>query len=66
MALDSKLSAPRRTWLSIAYDFGYHDQMHMIRDFHDLAGASPEHILSELGDTRPPALSALEHAPAYA
>ncbi len=58
MAVDSKLSTPDRTWLSIAHKFGYHDQMHMIRDFHALGGASPANMLSELGDTRPPALAA--------
>jgi AraC-like DNA-binding protein len=57
MALDCKLSLPVRTWLSIAHEFGYHDQMHMIRDFHRLGGASPVTVLSELGDTRPPALA---------
>lgn len=57
-ALDSKLTAPQRTWLSIAHDLGYHDQMHMIRDFHALGGASPTGIPGELGDMRPPALAA--------
>ncbi len=57
MSLDAKLSAPGRTWLSIAHEFGYHDQMHMIRDFHGLGGASPESVLADLGDTRPPALA---------
>ncbi len=64
MALDRKLTAPDCTWLSIAHEFGYHDQMHMIRDFHGLGGASPTAILAELGDTRPPALSASN--PAFA
>lgn len=58
MALDTKLHFPNRTWLTISHDFGYHDQMHMIRDFEGLSGASPERILAELGDTRPPALAA--------
>jgi AraC-like DNA-binding protein len=58
MALDTKLHFPNRTWLTISHDFGYHDQMHMIRDFQGLSGASPERILAELGDTRPPALAA--------
>jgi AraC-like DNA-binding protein len=58
MALDTKLHFPSRTWLTIAHDFGYHDQMHMIRDFEGLGGASPEHVLADLGDTRPPALAA--------
>lgn len=59
MALDRKLSVPDRTWLSIAHHHGYHDQMHMIRDFHCLAGTSPRDLLANLGDTRPPALSSL-------
>lgn len=58
MALDAKLHSPHRSWRMIAYDFGYHDQMHMIRDFQSLSGASPERFLTELGDTRPPALAA--------
>lgn len=57
-ALDAKLHSPHRSWLAIAHDFGYHDQMHMIRDFQGLSGASPELILAQLGDTRPPALAA--------
>jgi AraC-like DNA-binding protein len=57
MALDYKISKPKRSWLSIAHQFGYHDQMHMIRDFHRLGGGSPAAMLSELGDTRPPALA---------
>jgi AraC-like DNA-binding protein len=56
-ALDIKLQTPERCWLSIAHDFGYHDQMHMIRDFQSLSGAAPERLLAELGDTRPPALA---------
>ncbi len=56
-ALDVKLQTPQRSWLSIAHDFGYHDQMHMIRDFRSLSGAAPERILADLGDTRPPALA---------
>lgn len=56
-ALDAKLRFPDRNWLAIAHQFGYHDQMHMIRDFRDLGGAAPGQMLSELGDTRPPALA---------
>lgn len=60
MALDAKLSSPQRTWLRIAHQFGYHDQMHMIRDFKDLSGDSPERFIAGLGDTRPPALCAAQ------
>jgi AraC-like DNA-binding protein len=56
MAMDAKLAAPARSWLTIAHDFGYHDQMHMIKDFQRLGGDSPSGILSQLGDMRPDAL----------
>jgi AraC-like DNA-binding protein len=56
MAMDAKLAAPARSWLTIAHDFGYHDQMHMIKDFQSLSGDSPSGILSQLGDMRPEAL----------
>jgi hypothetical protein len=58
MAMDSKLTAPARSWLTIAHDFGYHDQMHMIKDFQKLSDDSPSGILSRLGDMRPQALAA--------
>lgn len=54
-ALDSKLASPGRSWLWIAHEFGYHDQMHMIRDFQSLSGSSPNDFLLEIGDMRPPA-----------
>jgi AraC-like DNA-binding protein len=55
-ALDAKIAAPQRTWLHIAHDLGYHDQMHLVRDFHDLAGDAPGSIISSIGDIRPPAM----------
>lgn len=57
IAMDAKLTTPSRSWLSIAQDFGYHDQMHMIKDFQQLSGDSPCGILSQLGDMRPEALA---------
>ncbi len=58
MALDAKVTSPGRSWLTIAHEFGYHDQMHMIRDFQDFSGDSPSRVLVELGDMRPEALAA--------
>jgi AraC-like DNA-binding protein len=58
MALDAKVRTPARSWLTIAHEFGYHDQMHMIKDFHRLSGDSPSGILSKWGDMRPEALAA--------
>jgi AraC-like DNA-binding protein len=62
-ALDTKLVHPRRSWLDVAHTSGYYDQMHLVRDFQSLSGASPTQLLSQLGDTRPPALANAETAP---
>jgi AraC-like DNA-binding protein len=56
-ALDAKVASPRRTWLEIAHELHYHDQMHMIHDFRSLAGGTPGEVLAALGDMRPPALA---------
>jgi AraC-like DNA-binding protein len=56
-ALDAKLVDPSRSWLGVALDAGYYDQMHLVRDFHSLSGVSPTQLVAELGDTRPPALA---------
>lgn len=57
MALDAKITSPGRPWLNIAHEFGYHDQMHMIRDFRNLCGSTPVRALMQLGDMRPEALA---------
>ncbi len=57
-ALDAKITSPDRSWLSIAHAFGYHDQMHMVRDFHSLGASSPNSLFARLGDGRPQALAA--------
>ena len=49
-ALDARVTSPGRSWLDIAHSFGYHDQMHMIRDFHDLCGLSPSRAIVQLGE----------------
>jgi AraC-like DNA-binding protein len=55
-AVDAKLARPQRTWLDIAHTFGYHDQMHMVRDFKKLSLNTPSGLVLEMGDVRPPAL----------
>ena len=60
MALDTKLRTPNVSWMQIAHDCGYHDQMHMLHDFQSLSGDSPTSLLVQLGDTRPLALSSSE------
>jgi len=37
-----------QSWIWIAHSAGYHDQMHMIRDFRSLAGDTPERAMHKL------------------
>jgi AraC-like DNA-binding protein len=53
MALDAKRISPARTWLGVAHEFGYFDQMHMIRDFKNLGGGAPSQLSEQIGDLRP-------------
>ena len=57
MALDAKVRVPDRTWLQISHEFGYHDQMHLLRDFRELSGHAPNGLMAQLGDGRPSALA---------
>jgi AraC-like DNA-binding protein len=43
-----KEQTPGLSWIKIAYDCGYFDQMHLIRDFHEFAGVNPSKIEAEL------------------
>jgi AraC-like DNA-binding protein len=47
-ALAAKLSGDECTWTAIAHEFGYYDQMHMVRDFHEFSGESPAQYLARL------------------
>jgi AraC-like DNA-binding protein len=40
-ALQTKAVSPQLTWTDIAYEYGYHDQMHMIHDFQQLSTDTP-------------------------
>jgi AraC-like DNA-binding protein len=40
----------RSTWLDIAHKVGYYDQMHLVRDFHDLGGGAPTQVMKEISD----------------
>jgi len=44
-------ACPQLTWTQIAYDAGYYDQMHMIRDFKAFAGVNPSVIEQQLLST---------------
>lgn len=52
-ALDMKRLFPGHSWLSIAHEFGYFDQMHMIRDFQSLGGDAPNRVFDGLADSQP-------------
>ena len=38
------------SWLDIAHEVGYYDQMHLIRDFHDLGAGTPTEVMKEIAD----------------
>jgi AraC-like DNA-binding protein len=40
-AVQIKLTHPHKTWIAIAYECGYFDQMHFIKDFKQFAGVTP-------------------------
>ena len=54
-ALETRIRQQDIRWANLANEFGYHDQMHMIKDFQKLSGLTPEGLLSRIGDVRPPA-----------
>jgi AraC-like DNA-binding protein len=43
-----KEQTPAFSWIKIAHECGYFDQMHLIRDFHEFAGVNPSSIEAEL------------------
>ena len=43
-----KEQQPSISWIRIAHECGYFDQMHLIRDFHEFAGVNPSSIEQEL------------------
>jgi AraC-like DNA-binding protein len=43
-----KEQTPGISWIKVAYECGYFDQMHLIRDFQEFAGVNPSQIEAEL------------------
>jgi AraC-like DNA-binding protein len=43
-----KLRKRGLSWIHVAHEANYYDQMHMIRDFRDLAGDTPGKVLQQV------------------
>lgn len=52
MALDRK-RVSGATWLDVAHELGYFDQMHMVKDFRAFGGEAPSRLLQGCGDYQP-------------
>jgi AraC-like DNA-binding protein len=48
-AVRAKAASPHVSWMTIAHEFGYHDQMHLIHDFRQLSGDTPSGTLGQAG-----------------
>jgi AraC-like DNA-binding protein len=59
-ALQTKATSPKLTWTDIAHEYGYHDQMHMVHDFHSLSADTPAGLLKHLANIFPGDLSTLD------
>ena len=46
-ALKLKAASPHSSWMNIAQECGFHDQMHLIHDFRLFSGETPTGILTE-------------------
>jgi AraC-like DNA-binding protein len=44
-AIAAKAFSPKKEWTGIAYDCGYFDQAHMVKEFHQLSGFSPKELI---------------------
>jgi AraC-like DNA-binding protein len=53
-ALEIKTRAPGVRWTDIAHDLGYHDQMHMVRDFRQLSDSTPSDLVPYMDLIVPP------------
>jgi AraC-like DNA-binding protein len=46
-AIRLKMQQPAKGWTPIAYECGYYDHMHMVKDFKEFTDASPTHFFSQ-------------------
>jgi AraC-like DNA-binding protein len=52
MALDIK-RASGSSWLDVAHELGYFDQMHLVKDFRAFGGDAPSRLVQMCGDFQP-------------
>lgn len=53
-ALQTKHRQPARSWADVASDNDYFDQMHLVRDCHQLGGGAPSDLIRQWVDCEPP------------
>lgn len=59
-AVKIKSMQPQKNWTSIAYDCGYFDQMHLIKDFKQFSNESPSSFFNRIADLTPETLIKVE------
>lgn len=47
-AFEQKKKHPCKSWMTVAHEGGYFDQMHLVRDFREFGGASPVRVSTEI------------------
>jgi AraC-like DNA-binding protein len=47
-ALNFKINNPKTSWTKVAYEFGYYDSMHLIKDFKQFTDSNPTNLLTEI------------------
>jgi AraC-like DNA-binding protein len=47
-ALKIKAQLPHLRWTDVAHELGYHDQAHMVHDFHLLSGSTPSAVAPQM------------------
>ena len=45
-----KYRSSHGNWMEIAHEVGYYDQMHLIKNFHDLGRGTPTEVVGEIED----------------
>ena len=60
-AMQLKMAHPKKSWTEIAYECGYFDQMHFIKDFKEFTNQSPIMFFNANPDLMKESFDAIEH-----